>query len=132
MADTAAGAVRDALVASGAVGDRVFRYSAPEGVPFPYVTFNDAVSVAQSQRGDGTTEWWVRQVQIDLWELLRDSDPVLARDIVAALNGTRVTVAGAVTMSMSVDSVDAIPEPYDTGIAHRAISATVVHDSSAL
>lgn len=127
MADNVIDALADVIEAWGGVNQRVWADEAPPSPTKPYCTLLDAITMAPALKGDARTVMFERQVQADLWERLDREDPDVARGLVDAIDGARVTLDNGATIRFSVDSAARLPEE-DTNIAHRALTIGVRHD----
>jgi hypothetical protein len=131
MPATIGGAVRDAVVGWGGVGLRVWADSAPVNCQYPYVTFNDAVTVAPDLIGDTAIMAWRRTVQVDLWQNSTQEDPALFTGLVAALDTSIADPSRGVVYRCRVSDTQRIPEP-SADTTHHAITLTVKHAPSVL
>lgn len=127
---TIGGGIRSHILSTTSI-DRFFLDSAPaEDVALPYITMNDNVGTAPHVKGDGRTLQYERQVQLDLWEVLGDEDPMLAVEIREALNGAKIDPGVGYVFRCGVLSADRIPEAVEDGVAHTAITVMCIHDNT--
>lgn len=102
-------------------GSRVYADAvAPGGLAYPYAGVLDHLSEVPAIKGNGRALAHRRLVQVDVWQLAEDEDPLLLDAVHDALDGVRVDGAYAV----AVQSSNRVYDP-DPKVAHHAITCSV-------
>ena len=129
---TVGGGIRQLVVDSGVVNERIWGDDAPPKATFPYCTFVDGISIATQLTGDGgQMRVFVREVQLDLWERATDEDADVIRALYAAVDHKTIAGVPGVKTRVTVRDVQRLPEP-DTQITHHALTLAVRHDPTGL
>lgn len=118
-------AIRDAVVAWGGVGQRVYRDQAPEDATHPLVAFNEEVNNAAAMRGDGARPMaYRRMAQVDLFQIRGDEDDELRKDLEAILDGVTLTGSDHKVLGCTVSDTQRLVETTD-GIVHHAMTLII-------
>lgn len=128
MAKTAGGALRNVVISSGVVDDRVALDFAEPDTPFPYITYNDTVAFTAALQGDGKTNYFAHDQQLNLWQLPNDEDPTLVGRLIDALDGTQVSIEGdSFTSKIKVQSVSRLDDNYEDRLIQHVITVSFSH-----
>lgn len=125
--ESVSGSLVAAMVAWGRVNRRVYRDQAPSGATFPYITFFDLPSTAVLD-GDGRVLAWNRQIQVSLWQQLKNEDRALVASLVSWLNGRQLTPPDQASIySCRVNDTNRLPDPSPR-VVQDALTLSVKHD----
>ena len=124
--------VRSLIVASGAVGTKLFLDYAPEGEAAPYVTYSDNVVTTPVLKGDGKTAFYERQLEYDLWMTDSADDLAIVRQLRQTLNGAQITTSDTFTSTLRVISTNREPGEFSNNLTHYRFTVALVHDDTAL
>lgn len=127
MPDTIGGALRAVIVADGVLNGRVFRGRAPDGATFPYSTFLEPISDVPTLSGDARVDARRMQVQVDLWQKLREEDPAVLSRLAACVDGAQLILdSGRKAWRTRLTQVTVVDDP-DALIVHHALTVTINH-----
>lgn len=92
----------------------------PDDAALPYAVILDPISNAPALHGDARTLARRRLVQVDLWQAEANEDDSVVDDVIAALDGKRIT-AGRILVQDSV----LVPDETDADVVHHALTLSV-------
>jgi uncharacterized protein DUF3168 len=101
------GGIKAVVVATGVVGERVFRDNAPADTATPYCTFSDYLGDVSVLDGDGAETIARRRIaQVDLWfgSRAEEADATI-RTLKAALDGAEVAADDGKVLKVKVANV---------------------------
>lgn len=124
MNDTIGAGVKSVVDATGLLTG-FYLDDAPRQATPPYGVFQDHVGSAPAQHGDAGVQWWTREMQIDVWQLLANEDVGIVRDLMSALNRATIGVAGC--MRLRVASSNKVEETVGDNLSHYSITLSVAH-----
>lgn len=103
----------------------VYLRFAPETAVPPYGTMLDNLGTVPILRGDGKTTATSRLVSVDIWQTVADEDDGLPTRVMTALDGAVLSIASGKVYQCGVESLDDVPEEFQSGVVHSALSIHV-------
>lgn len=126
---TIGGGLRQLLVDTGLLNERVFRDWAPKGVTYPMVVFQDTLSDAPVLYGDDVVLAKQRMAQVSLWQRLNKEDDTLPGKVERALDGKRFMTESGAIYRVRVRDTQRVPQP-DPDLVHHALTVAIWHDAA--
>lgn len=124
---TLLGAVREIVLATGSFGvARCWPDAAPENPTFPYAVMTTVAGPVPILLGDGRTVARETQIQVSVWERLRDESTSLALAVINALDSATLTTTHGSVYGCRARDTQRLSEP-DQEVVQTAITLAVRH-----
>jgi len=125
-----ASALRTVITAANIanITTKVYRNVAPDSETYPFVTFDDDVYRLPMFFGDGVVKARVRNVSVDLWQLLDAEDTALVESLLAAVDGADLVGADKAIFGCTVQDVQRTTLP-DENICQHSLSVDIYHSN---
>ena len=127
MANTIGRAIRNNVVDSGIVGQRVYRDLAPEDADMPFVVFYENIARSRELVGDGNSTFAVKQMaQVSLFQLADNENDSLVADLVSSLDNADLTGSDKRVLSCCVENVARLYHEEDETV-NQAITLNITY-----
>jgi len=125
-----ASALRTVITAANItnITTKVYRDVAPDSETYPFVTFGDDITRVPRLLGDGVVKARVRNVSVDLWQLLDAEDTTLVESLLAAIDGANLVGADKTIFGCTVQDVGRAVLP-DDNICQHSLSVNITHSN---
>lgn len=98
------------------LGERVYKDRAPARVQVPYAVVTDSDPTSAALKGDRAVIAWRHDGTVDLWQAWNTDDETLVLQVIAALDGARISSG----MHLAVQGSARTPE-VDASLTHHTI-----------
>jgi len=107
---------------------KVYRDVAPDSETYPFVTFEDDIARTPVLFGDGAVKARVRNMSVDLWQLLDAEDTTLVESLLAAIDGATLVGADKTIFGCTVQDVGRAVLP-DENICQHSLNVDIFHSN---